>query len=76
MKWTPKAVAITAGVAVLGAWYLKNQAGAAVKKAGQAINPTNRENVFYKGVNSVGGAVSGDDEFSLGSWIYDQVHDE
>ncbi len=76
MKWTPKTVAIAAGVVVLGAWYLKKKAGDTVQEAANAVNPTNPDNIFYGGVNEVGSAVTGDEHFSLGSWIYDITHDE
>jgi len=76
MKWTPKTVAIAAGVVVLGAWYLKRQAGEALEKAGEAVNPTSDQNLAYQGVNSVGAAVTGDEHFSLGSWIYELTHEE
>lgn len=41
-----------------------------------ALNPASRENVIYRGVNQVGGAITGQGEegFSLGSWIYDITH--
>lgn len=76
MKWTPKTIAIAAGALVLGVWYLKKQAGDTVKDAANAVNPTNPDNVFYEGVNSVGSAVSGDEHWSLGSWIYELTHEE
>lgn len=71
MKWTPKTLAITAGVVVVGAWYLKRQAGQALASAGQAVNPVNPNNVFSRGVNEVGGAISGDENFSLGAWLWE-----
>jgi len=40
----------------------------------QAINPINQENIFYTGVNAVGGKLTGDADFSLGTWIYDATH--
>lgn len=46
----------------------------AAGEALQAVNPTNRDNIFYSGVNSVGAAVSGDKDWSLGGWIYDITH--
>ena len=41
---------------------------------GNAVNPLNNENVFYEGVNAVGESVSGQEGWSLGSWIYDITH--
>jgi len=39
-----------------------------------AVNPVNPNNVFASGVNSVGSAVTGDSNFSLGVWLYDATH--
>lgn len=41
-----------------------------------AIKPTSDQNLIYKGVNAVGGAVTGDTSgnWSLGSWLYDVTH--
>jgi len=74
MKWTPKNLAIAAGVVLVAGWYVKRQAGEALDKVGQAVNPTSDQNLAYKGVNSVGEALTGDDAFSLGSWLYDLTH--
>tara|TARA_R110001599_G_scaffold287356_2_gene489917 strand:+ start:10381 stop:10617 length:237 start_codon:yes stop_codon:yes gene_type:complete len=52
-------------------WYVKDKAVEVVKTVGNAINPVNPENVFYEGVNSVGSSLSGDSEWTLGTWIYD-----
>src|SRR5579863_7924709 len=41
---------------------------------GTAINPTDPNNLAYRGVNAVGASVSGDSSWSLGGWIYDLVH--
>ena len=45
-----------------------------VKDAAWSITPWNDENIVYGGVNSVGAAVSGDKDWSLGGWIYDITH--
>lgn len=74
MTWTPKNVAIAAAVAVVALYLIKRQAAETVADVGQAVNPVNPGNVFYGGVNAVGEALTGDESFSLGSWIYDQVH--
>lgn len=72
--WNPKTVLIVGGVAVAGLWYIKSRAGDTVARAGQAVNPTNPDNIFYGAVNSVGRELSGDEHFSLGGWIYDITH--
>lgn len=57
-------------VGLLALWYLKNRAA----DVGQAVNPVNPDNVFYQGTNAVGGALTGDEDFSLGVWIYEKLH--
>ena len=61
-------------VAVVGLWYLSRAGAQAVKDVGNAVNPTNPENVFYEGVNSTGEALTGDEDFTLGGWIYETIH--
>lgn len=36
-----------------------------------AISPTNPDNIFAQGVDSVGAIFSGDENWSLGGWLYD-----
>lgn len=73
--------AIGAGLAVVAigaAYLLARKAGATVSDAaaavGTAVNPVSDQNLAYKGVNAVGSAVTGDQSFSLGGWIYDLTH--
>ena len=61
-------------VGALGAWYLTRKASAAAVAAGSAINPVNPDNIFYGGVNEIGGAIAGEKSWSLGSWLYDVTH--
>jgi hypothetical protein len=53
---------------------LISAAGSGVAAVGTALNPTSDQNLAYKGVNAVGAAVSGDQSWSLGGFIYDLVH--
>jgi hypothetical protein len=46
----------------------------AAEKARRRLDPTDPNNLFYDGVNSVGSSVTGNDDFSLGSWLYDVIH--
>ena len=64
------------GASGLLLWYLKNKTVEVVSEVGQAINPVNPDNIFSEGVDSIGGAISGDDDWSLGVWIYEATHDE
>jgi hypothetical protein len=65
-------VAVGVGVALVVAWVLNRTA----KAAGAAINPTDRDNLAYRGVNAVGEAVSGERGWTLGGWLYDVTHGE
>lgn len=68
---TPAGQVVIVGVAAI--IYLR-LAEKRVKKTANAINPVSEENIFYQGVNGVGGAVTGDNDFDLGHWIYDTIH--
>lgn len=66
-----------AGVYFLGKYIVKDasaEIGEAAGRVGQAINPTSNQNIFYRGVNSIGAALTGDDNFNLGSWTFDVLH--
>jgi hypothetical protein len=52
-----------------GAVYLLARRG--LKGALQAVNPTSDKNLAYTGVNKIGEAVTGDRNWSFGSWLYD-----
>jgi hypothetical protein len=69
---TPKTIfAIGATVVALG-YLAKREAAGTVKAVASAVNPVSNKNIFYRAVNSVGGALSGEGEnFSLGTWFYD-----
>lgn len=61
---------VVGGVLVAGlAWWLFRDKLAAV---GQAINPASDQNIVNKAVTAAGAALTGDDSFSLGSWLYDK----
>ena len=79
---------VAAGVVVVyaasrAASMAADAAAQAAADAAQAINPLNRDNIFYGGVNAVGGALvtdpagpgkNADGSWSLGGWIYDVTH--
>jgi len=72
------AVAIgVVGVLLIG-YIIKNQAAKAIPEAaktiGEAVNPISDENIFYTGVNAIGGYVSGEENWKLGHKIYDWTH--
>jgi hypothetical protein len=45
-----------------------------VGEVARAVNPASSDNIVYRGVNALGGAVTGDRNFSFGSWVYDVFH--
>jgi len=66
--------AIFAGGVVL---YKANKAGQAIKETvSKDLNPASNENIINKGVSSVGASISGNENWSLGGWIYDITHPE
>lgn len=62
---------LAAGVAVIGAVWAGRRAagaaGAAIGGAVQAVNPFNPENVFYRGANATGAAVTGEPAWNVGA---------
>lgn len=40
------------------------------KAAVNVVNPASDKNIVYQGVNSVGSYITGDKDFTLGSWLY------
>lgn len=62
------------GVVVLGVLAAKT-AAAGIKAAAPKIDPTSDQNLVYDNViGGVGRAVSGDQSWSLGGWLYDVTH--
>lgn len=47
----------------------------AVNALPEEIRPTSDKNIAYRGVNAIGGAISGEGSaWTLGGWIYDITH--
>lgn len=76
MKLTDKQVLMMIGAGGVLLWYVKSKAENLVGDVGEAINPVNSGNVFHTGVNIVGSRLSGNPNFSLGSFIYEMTHDD
>ena len=74
MNLRPDTVAAITVAGIVVYVLLKREAKAAAETIGQAVNPTDPENIFYSGVSSVGRAVTGDDNWTLGAWIYDVMN--
>lgn len=60
--------------AILAIYLFKNSVKESVNDAAYSIAPTNPNNIFSEGVDSVGAMISGNQNFSLGGWIYDITH--
>ncbi len=71
------------GVVALAALITVNRVFGTAKEAAEAaaefvvddalpgITPTNPENIFHRGVNATGAALTGNESFALGSFIFD-----
>lgn len=57
-------------LAALG-WYAQRKVAAL--PAG-SFDPTSRENLAYKGANQIGAALTGDNDFALGAWLWEVSH--
>jgi hypothetical protein len=62
------AMGVVGGV---GVWYVKKQAAEALTSVGDAVNPLSQDNIFNQGVNRVVEVLTGDENQTLGSWLYD-----
>lgn len=71
---TAIAVALIAGVGIAVYLFFKRESEKAAGALGDAINPLNPENVFARSVDALGGTLTGDPSWSLGSWLYDQFN--
>lgn len=72
-------IGIGAGLLVIAYVLLKKAGGTAAAvadKVGAAINPASPENIVNQGVTSAGRAISGNDSWTLGGWLYDITHDD
>lgn len=69
-------LAAVAAVGV-GALWLYSKRGAVAQAAGaavDAVNPASSTNIVNRGVTAAGAAISGDDSWTLGGWLYDVTH--
>ncbi len=69
------AAVVVGGLAI---WQIKKGAQAAAQITEEVItedlNPVSDQNLAYRGVNGVGAALTGDNEFTLGRWLYEITH--
>jgi len=73
-RWELYLLAGVAGAAA--AAVLAHRTAQAAERAAQAVNPVNPDNVAYAGVNAIGRALSGREDWSLGVWLYEITHPE
>lgn len=57
-------------------WSAINPGGGALVDAAKAVNPANPDNLINGGFNRVTQWLTGDENFSLGGWVYDVTHDD
>lgn len=71
---------ITGAVVALGAYlFIKHEASTAVVAVGEAVNPTNQDNIFYTGINAVVDVFDDGQQNrsnTFGTWLYELTHDE
>ena len=69
------AAALVGGLAL---WQLRKAAAATAEFAEEVVtedlNPVSDQNLAYRGVNGIGAALTGEEDFRLGRWIYDITH--
>jgi hypothetical protein len=74
MKLTNKQFYILLASAAAAALLIKDNIERGVSSGLGYVNPVDSNNIFYSSANSVGGALTGEDNLSLGAWIYDKTH--
>lgn len=78
MKSETVFIVAAVGVAGLLAYLGIKKAAAAgsdvAKKVAAAADVTSDKNIVYSGVSKVGAAVTGDSDWSLGTWLYNITH--
>ncbi len=76
-----KAAYTAAGVLALGLVVylavraLAGKASEAAAAVGNAVNPASDQNLANRAVTATGRVLTGDQSFSLGSWLYDLTHE-
>jgi hypothetical protein len=67
-------VLVLGGALALGVAYTAYKVHQNKSKLAEAINPLSANNLVYRGVNSVGEAITGDSNFSLGVWAWEVLN--
>lgn len=66
--------ATVGALAVLVVYLAQRQARSAAGAVGAAVNPWDSNNMFYRGTNETGKILTGDKDFSLGVWMWEQLN--
>ena len=53
-------------------WIVARKVAGAVPAG--ALNPLSVDNIVYQGANATGAALTGDQDFSLGAWVWEATH--
>jgi hypothetical protein len=73
-KYLIAGAAVAAVVALVLIQRVAKGAAQVAQDVGHAVDPTNQDNIFNRGVTAVGKSVTGKDNWSLGTQIYDWLH--
>jgi hypothetical protein len=72
--FTNQQLMVIAGLSAIAALVIYDKTKKAATAGIDAIPPTNPDNIFYSGVNNIGASLTGQENFSLGVWLYDITH--
>lgn len=70
MKIGWRGVVVVGLFGVVVVWYVEHKAHAVL----EAVNPVSEDNVINQGIQAIGTAVSGEQGWTLGGWLYDITH--
>lgn len=65
---------LVAGIYVIG-WLVVRGVKADVAQAANLVDPTSEGNIINQGIEHVGTALTGEQGWTLGGWLYDVTHD-
>jgi len=71
-----RTILVGAAVALAAYLYVKSETKNIVTGAVDSVTPTNPDNIFAGGVDSVGEILTGDNNFRLGGWVYDKFNNK
>lgn len=78
IQWNNKTVLVLGGAAVIGVYLLYTSGKRAAAAVGEAVNPVSDQNIFYRGVNAIVDVFDDgtkNESNTLGTWLYDLLHE-